>query len=143
VNVTPPDGTPLSLTTEPSLKEPGLYETTVSSRPSGPWRATVAVTDPDGQPLGEGATGWAADFAAEELARVAPNRPLLERIAKETGGQVVELSDLASFVETLPNREAPLTETTTTPLWHNPLVWMLIVAGLCVEWGVRRRRGLP
>lgn len=143
VNVTPPDGTPLSLTTEPSLKEPGLYETTVSSRPAGGWRATVAVTDPEGQPLGEGATGWAADFAAEELARVTPNRTLLERIAKETGGQVVELSGLADFVETLPNREAPLTETTTTPLWHNPLVWLLIVAGLCVEWGVRRRRGLP
>jgi hypothetical protein len=68
---------------------------------------------------------------------------LLERIAKETGGQVVELAELAPFVETLPNREAPLTETTTTPLWHNPFVWVLIVAGLCVEWGVRRRRGLP
>jgi uncharacterized membrane protein len=143
VTVTPPDGSPLSLTTEPSLKEPGLYETAVSSRPAGAWRATVAVTDPDGQPLGEGATGWAADFAAEELARVAPNRELLERIAKQTGGQVVELAGLASFVETLPNREAPLTETTTTPLWHHPLVWTLIVAGLCIEWGLRRRRGLP
>jgi len=143
VSVTPPEGSPLVLTTEPSLKEPGLYETTVSSRPAGPWRATVNVLDPDGQPLGTGATGWAADFAAEELARVAPNHALLERIANETGGQVVTLAELDSLVESLPNREAPLTETTTTPLWHNPLVWLLIVAGLCTEWGLRRRRGLP
>jgi uncharacterized membrane protein len=143
VDVTTPDGSPLSLTTEPSLKEPGLYETTVASRPAGAWRAKVTVSDPDGKPLGASATGWAADFAAEELARVSPNRPLLERIAQETGGQVVEWDDLSRFVETLPNREAPLTETTTTPLWHNPLVWLLIVAGLCTEWGLRRRRGLP
>ncbi len=141
--VTPPEGTPLTMPAEPSLREPGLYEAVVASRPAGAWRVAATAADPDGVPLGTAATGWAADPSARELRQIQPDRELLQRIAKETGGQVVEQADLAGFVATLSTKDAPITETTTSPLWHNPLIWLLIMAGLCVEWGIRRRAGLP
>jgi uncharacterized membrane protein len=143
VTITPPDAPALVIPAEPSLDEPGLYTAVAANRPEGAWRAKVDVVDAEGKPLGQSATGWAADPGAQEFRRVAPNRELLEKIALETGGQVIELADLSSFTATLPDRAAPLVETATTPLWHHPLVWLLIVVGLCGEWAFRRSRGLP
>jgi len=143
VSVQPPDGPAFTLNAEPSLREPGLYETSLSSRPAGAWTASVEVRDPDGAALRSGTTGWAADFTARELRQVQPDRKFLKQVATATGGQVVELADLEAFVSTLPNRQAPITETTTSPLWHHPAVLLLIMAGLCAEWGLRRRAGLP
>lgn len=143
ITVQPPAGPELTLQAEPSLREPGLYETTLASRPAGPWTAKVEVKDPDGQPLGSTTTGWSADLIARELREVQPDRKFLKQLADSTGGQLVELADLERFVATLPNRQAPITETTTSPLWHHPAVLLLIMAGLCAEWGLRRRSGLP
>lgn len=143
VTLTPPAGAPIVVPAEPSLAEPGLYEAVTSARPAGAWRASVSVVDGDGKPVGASSTGWAADPFAKEFQQVAPNRKLLEEIAKGTQGRVVERGDLDRFVATLAQREAPLTETTTTPLWHQPFVWLFVVVGVCAEWSIRRRRGLP
>ena len=145
VNVTLrlPEGTTVSQPAEPSLAEAGLYETTFASRQSGKYRVGVEVIDGDGKPLGKSETGWVADPAAEEFQRVAPNMELLSSLAKQTGGEVVKADNLEAFVKSLPNRKAPLTEAYTTALWNQPWVWLLIVSGLCGEWGLRRYRGLP
>lgn len=143
ISVQPPSGPALTMPAEPSLREPGLYEALIASRPAGAWTAKVDVRDADGVPLGMAETGWAADFAARELRQVSPDRERLQLLAQKTNGQMVERENLDAFVKTLPAREAPLTETTTTPLWHHPFIWLLMVTGLCLEWGIRRRHGLP
>ncbi len=143
MTLTPPTGEPITIPAEPSLAEPGLYEAITSARPAGAWKAAVDVVDGEGRPVGDARTGWAADPLAKEFERVAPNRVLLADLAKGTNGRIVELAELESFVTTLPQLKAPLTEVTTTPLWHHPLMWLAIVAGLCAEWSIRRRRGLP
>lgn len=143
MTLTPPSGEPITVPAEPSLSEPGLYEAITSARPAGAWRASVDVVDADGKPVGDSKTGWPADPLSREFERVAPNQALLKEIAAGTRGRVVELSNLESFVTQLPQLEAPLTETTTTPVWHHPLMWLAVVLGLCAEWGIRRRRGLP
>lgn len=145
VNVTLhlPDGTVVSQPAEPSLREAGLYESTFAARQTGRYRATVEVADHEGQSLGKVETGWAADRAADEFARVTPNVEFLQQVAKKTSGEVVGINDLEPFVRSLPNRKAPLTEAYTTPLWHQPWMLALIVGCLCSEWGLRRWRGLP
>lgn len=143
INVHLPDGTVVTQPAEPSLREAGLYESTFASRQEGQYRATVEVIDQEGQPLGQGETGWVADPSADEYARVSPNRELLERIARQSSGEVVAMKDLEAFVRSLPNREAPLTESYTVPLWHQPWMLGLIIACLCAEWGLRRWKGLP
>ena len=138
-----PDGSTVVQSAEPSLQEAGLYESTFASRIPGQYRATVEVADADGKSLGKTETGWVADPAAEEFQRVAPNLALLGDLAKQTGGEVVRVADLESFVRALPTRQAPLTEGYTTPLWHQPWILLLIVGCLCGEWALRRWRGLP
>lgn len=143
ISVRLPDGTTVSQPAEPSLKEAGLYESTFASRQEGRYRASVEVIDQEGKALGQSETGWVADPAADEYARVTPNIELLERIARQTSGEVVRSDGLESFVRSLPNRKAPLTESYTVPLWHQPWVLALIVTCLCAEWGLRRWKGLP
>ena len=101
------------------------------------------MIDHEGKSLGQSNTGWSADPAADEFARVTPNVELLERIAKQTSGEVVAIRDLDTFVRSLPSRKVPLTEGYTTPLWHQPWMLLLIVSCLCAEWGLRRWKGLP
>ena len=76
-------------------------------------------------------------------ARCDPTVRLLDKIARESGGQLVDASGLAALVADLPNRRVPITEPAITPLWHQPWVFLLAIACLCGEWGLRRWRGLP
>ena len=67
---------------------------------------------------------------------------LLEAIAKGTGGEVVSARQLTDFAKSLPNRKAPITESWTSPLWHQTGVFLFALACFVAEWGLRRKRGL-
>lgn len=143
IAATLPDGTTLTLPAEPSLAEAGLYEAVIATTQPGAYRAEVQATDGEGKSLGKKVVGWVHDPVAQEFRRVAPDREWLEALARQTGGEVVDADELDSFVGQLTRRPAPITETTTTPLWQHPLVLALIMACLCGEWALRRWRGLP
>jgi hypothetical protein len=133
---------PLTLHAEPSTSEPGLYEATFIPRESGGYRVDAAVLNETGAAAGQNATGWTSDLAAAEFRDLKPNRPLMERLAQQTGGRVLSPEDLASFARDLPSQHAPVTETWTRPLWHTPLVFLLALACFVSEWGLRRWKGL-
>ena len=86
--------------------------------------------------------GWAAQPAADEFARLEPDRDFLEKLAKKTGGEVVDGENLDSFARGLPTRGAPVSEPWTSPLWHEPLYFLAALALLAGEWGLRRVNGL-
>lgn len=143
VTVAAPDEAPLTLSLEPSLSEPGLFETLYVPRRAGAYRADFEVTDSDGRPLGTTQVGWVFEPAAEEFRRVEVDRAAMQRLAEATGGAVLSPRDLSALVEDLPNRDVPLQESWTTPLWHSPWMLAAILLTLAGEWGLRRWRGLP
>jgi hypothetical protein len=126
----------------------------VSSRDAGIGRQTqedleqwllaagLHLDDADGVEVGRAQTGWSSDPAAEEFKSLKPNRALLENIARQTGGEVISANSLATFVDKLPNLNAPITESVTTPLWDKPLVFLLALACFAAEWGLRRWKGM-
>ncbi len=138
------DGTNNSvrLNAEPALTEAGLYEAQYVPRVTGGYLAEAAVTDADGVEVGRAQVGWSADPAAEEFRSLKPNRALLEQLARQTGGEVIAMNNLAAFVDKLPSRNAPITENVTTPLWHQPTVFLLALACFAAEWGLRRWKGM-
>ncbi len=133
---------PLTLRAEPSTTEPGLYEATFIPRDSGGYRVDAAVVNESGAAGGGNATGWTSDLAAAEFRDLKPNRPLMEKLAQQTGGRVLSPDDLAAFARDLPSQHAPVTETWTRPLWHTPLIFLLALACFVSEWGLRRWKGL-
>ncbi|HUV65942.1 MAG TPA: glutamine amidotransferase [Sedimentisphaerales bacterium] len=147
IEVTDPNGRMMQLSTEPVLDEAGLFEATYIPRDNGGYSARAVVSDADGLQVGDAQTGWAVALEAREFRSIATNRPLLEKIARQTGGRMVELDALDSFARTLPRRQAPITETSITPLWDLrgvlPAVFAFVLMCFLGEWALRRWKGLP
>jgi uncharacterized membrane protein len=127
---------------EPALAEPGLYEATFLPRHSGGYLVETVVTDSRGAEVGRTATGWSSDPAAEEFRSLKPNRALLDSLARETGGEIIDASRLEAFATSLPHRKVPVTETWSYPIWHQPFVFLFALACFAAEWGLRRWKGL-
>ncbi len=142
VTVTEPDGRVVEAQAHADSTRRGDYVTDYWSTHDGGYRCEIAATSPDGQSLEVVHSGWTAQPSAGEFARVEPDTALLEKLAQASGGEVVELSDLDSFVTSLPTRRVPQTEVRIEPLWHQPWLIALAIGCLCLEWGLRRWKGL-
>ncbi len=132
----------VKLTAEPSATSPGVYEATYIPRDTGGYLAEVLVTDSAGIEVGRAETGWASDPASDEFQSLKPNRALMESLARQTKGEMITPAGLDAFVRGLPQRKAPVTETWTAPLWHQPVVFLLALLCFVAEWGLRRWRGM-
>ena len=137
------EGKPVRLRAEPALSEAGLYEATYFPRLTGGYRATAIATDSAGAEVGRAEAGWSSDPAAAEFRSLTPNVALLESVARQTGGRVIAVGDLDSFVRRLPNLRAPVMEPWSLPLWHTPEMFGFALVCLLAEWGLRRRKGMP
>jgi hypothetical protein len=122
--------------------ESGLYEATYIPRETGGYRVEASVTDTAGAVIGETEGGWATNLALAEYHSLAPDRAAMEAIAKQTGGKVVEASELPALVKELPMMRMPVVEHWSKPLWHTPFLFLFALACLVGEWGLRRSRGL-
>ncbi len=143
LRVTGPDGKPAELRAEPSAGQAGRYEALYVPREPGPYRASAAAAGADGRDIGKATTGWSSNPSAEEFRELQPNAALLQRLAKATGGEVIKGADLDAFVATLPEKHAEIMEPRVEPLWHQSWVFLLALAFLAGEWGLRRWKGLP
>ncbi len=134
---------PIKITAELAPGEPGLYQAPFIPREAGGYQVEACATNNAGAEIGRARAGWATDLASEEFRSLQPNRALMEAIARQTSGEVVDLKNMEAFVKQLPYRQMPVTETWSKPLWHQP--WMFLGALLCFvgEWGLRRWKGLP
>jgi methionine-rich copper-binding protein CopC len=141
--ITPPDGSEVLLTAQASNQLAGTYQVDYVARQVGAYRVEARVTGPDGHALKAGVAGWTSEPAAAEFQQLVPNRQLLESLAEETGGEVIQEEKLESFARQLQQRDFEITEPWIYPLWHQTWIFLLAIGLLCVEWGLRRWRGLP
>ena len=144
--VTRPDGEQVEVTGEPSEDVVGRFEVVMSSLEPGPYSAsaTATVTEPDQEPEELTATiGWASQPDQEEMASVTVDEKFLSDVAKSTGGRVVGLDELDTFVDDLSHSDAPLVEVWSWPIWHHWIVFCAAVICFAADWTLRRRQGLP
>lgn len=150
LEVTGPDSNTSQLYGEPSLKEAGLFEAEFFPKQAGAYRAEAKVEragDVADAPeraafASVKSTGWVFQPLAEEMARLAPARDMLQRLADSTGGRLLTLDELGSLPELLRGIEVPVQETVTEPLWHSPVFFLLILGLLGAEWFLRRKGGM-
>ena len=147
IEVDDPQSDQTILKAEPVLNESGIFKAAYVPRSNGAYLARAIIKDSEGTELGKAETGWATELDALEFKSIKTNRPLLEKIAQQTGGRVIEADDLNRFVRGLPREEVPVTETWTRPLWDLPWISQVIflLALLCFigEWALRRWKGFP
>jgi uncharacterized membrane protein len=147
VEVREPGGQRVQLTAVPVSTESGLFEATYVPRTSGGYLAQATATDATRAKLGDAQAGWTVDLEAREFQSVKANRPLLEKIARRTGGRIVEADELENFARNLPRQKAPVMEVWIKPLWDLPgilpAVCLFILSCFAAEWALRRWKGLP
>ena len=140
-------GRTVQLAAQPVPTEAGLFEAVYVPRDDGSYVAKAVVTDAEGLKIDEVETGWVVDREAQEFRSIKTNRPLLETIARQTGGRIVEPGDLDSFARNLPHRDAPITEVWIKPLWDLkgvlPAIFVFALICFIGEWALRRWKGMP
>ena len=139
----PPTFQQAILPAEPSPDAPGRYTANFVARESGAYLATAEVLDRAGKLVGRAEAGWVHDPAADEFRSIAPNRPLLEELARRTGGAVLDHRELPQLAERLSRSPAPIMETWSRPLWHTPWFFAAVLGCFLAEWAWRRWKGLP
>ena len=140
--VTDPDGVTLELDARPSSDEAGAWETRFTPRHPGPHRVEVVATLEDGSTLPAAVSGWVAEPARNEWTRLRADRARMDRLARATGGELLNPSDIDEFAESLVHRDLPHQERELVPLWHRWWSFVLALGLFLAEWTVRRRTGL-
>jgi hypothetical protein len=136
------DGSAVEIDATASQNKPGVYTANLMTKTAGVYVADVEARASDGSLVGSDQVGWVSDPAQREFQSLDPNRTALEEIAQRSGGRVLSLAELPSFVRDVPVTKSQIIETQQTPLWHSPWVIALAIGCFCIEWGLRRRGGL-
>jgi len=119
----------------PGGAELRLHELVQQPRPQ-------ALAERAGKRLGsETAEVQAADLATEYFG-AEMRRPLLERIAEETGGRFYTPQTVKALAEDIKYGGGGATVAEAKPLWDMPALYLAIVALVSAEWAYRKARGL-
>jgi hypothetical protein len=121
---------------EDSAAAPALYTGTYFGTVPGSYVVETATPVLDGLGLTAGFDVVASD---DELRRPQADHELLNTLAKETGGAVIQPTELARLSELLPNRQVRvLGPIQSQPLWDKPFPLALLLTLLVLEWIGRR-----
>jgi uncharacterized membrane protein len=140
VSVTDPDGGTRTL--EPVLSDPrgARYAVPVRFDRPGVYRIETEARRGD-LVLGGAVRHVLVGGANLEMADLALNEPVLQRLAAATGGRYLRPDDIGQLRGWLDADEAePATQ--MTDLWHNGWTLALFIGLLAAEWVARRRYGL-
>jgi hypothetical protein len=132
------NGAVAPVSVEPSGRDDGRYTVRVQAATPGMYRVEMTAK------LGERALGQAethlrrVDQVREQFG-LYQHRPMLERIARETGGRYWTLDDMAGLPEAIRYSRAGMVERQTLELWNVPLALLLLALLKLSEWLLRRR----
>ncbi|HEU4995338.1 MAG TPA: hypothetical protein VFT29_10990 [Gemmatimonadaceae bacterium] len=145
-HVRAPSGTTRDVPLEWVVDRDGEYQAAFSSEETGLHTVRVTTAAQQGSTaaapaLEDSAYVEVADLEAEFFGSEM-RRPLLRRIADETGGKFYTPANMRSLPEDIALSKRGVTVINQLDLWDMPVVLLLLVALLSVEWAYRRRRGL-
>jgi uncharacterized membrane protein len=127
-----------------TLSEEGVYQCRYTPAESGNYTVSVRVEGWD--EVKPSVTGFMVTEPLVEFRNSNLKEELLKRMAETTGGRYFAFEDAGKLREELENsiRQASLegVEPETKPLWDMPILYVMVLALMGVEWLYRRRSGL-
>lgn len=137
VEATSETGATVPARLEPSGRGDGRYTVAVDAREPGLYRVQLNA-NADGKPVGEAVAHLRRSDGVLEQFGSWQHRPMLERIARDTGGRYWQLSDVAGLPEAIRYSPAGMVERQTLDLWNMPLAFLLLALLKAGEWLLRR-----
>jgi len=121
--------------------QPGRYEAAFTASKLG--QSTLRVQLPGGSTDDSIETSFQVELPSLETSQTWLNRPLLQDIAKLSGGKYFAIDEMAELAASVPNRTETIEERSRPlPLWDVPAMLVLLVGLLSTEWLLRRRYNL-
>jgi len=139
--VTDPKGAVRELPLEWTVGKDGEYRGTFSAREKGSHAVRVEARRA-GKSLGSDEIQVEVADQDTEYFGAEMRRPLLERIAEETGGRFYTPETAHRLAGDLSYSGGGATVQEEKPLWDMPVLYLAIVGLLSSEWAYRKRRGL-
>ncbi|MEE2636679.1 MAG: glutamine amidotransferase [Acidobacteriota bacterium] len=125
----------------PVAGKPGHYRLEVSSNTAGVYNVRVTGYDEETS-LGVAETAVLVGGAERELIDPRRHDAVLRRMARASGGQLVEPNAIEQLIAGLRENVDPEPPPVARDLWDSVWVMVALIALLVSEWGLRRRWGL-
>ena len=136
-HVTSPGGKTVSVPLQWTGEHNGQYRGTFPTTEAGWYEAKVDATRGD-KTIGSAVTHVRTAPDDAEYFDAAMHAPLLQRIAKETGGRFYPADAMSSLPDDLKYSGRGVTAVEERELWHMPVLLLSLVMIVCSEWGLRR-----
>ena len=137
IEATSGSGAKVPARVEPSGRGDGRYTVALDAREPGLYRVQLTA-EAGGKPIGTATTHLRREDGVLEQFATWQHRPMLERIATDTGGRYWTLDDLAGLPEAIRYSRAGMVERQTLDLWNMPLAFLLLALLKSGEWLLRR-----
>jgi uncharacterized membrane protein len=138
VTATADSGAAAAVTVEPSGRGDGRYNVNVQTAAPGLYRVEM-IARTGAREIGRVTTHVRREDGVLEQFATFQHRPMLERIARETGGRYWRLDQLEGLPEAIRYSRAGMVERQTLDLWNVPLMFFLLALLKLTEWVLRRR----
>jgi len=135
-----PGGAVRELPLEWVVDRDGEYQASLAPDEPGTHTVVVSVGAGSGH-VADSAFFAVADLGAEFYG-AEMRRPLLQRIAQETGGKFYTPATMSSLPDDIALSKRGVTVMNQMDLWDMPIVLVTLIALLGAEWVYRRRKGL-
>lgn len=138
VTATADSGESVPVRVEPSGRDDGRYTVNVQSATPGLYRIELQARAGD-RALPSAIAHLRREDGVLEQFSAYQHRPMLERIARETGGRYWRLDQIGELPEAMRYSRAGMVERQTLDLWNMPLAFLLLGLLKLAEWLLRRR----
>jgi hypothetical protein len=140
-HLTSDNGSTRDLPLDWAIDRDGEYRATFTPDQPGIYTVRVDATAPNGATVGDTSYLRVADLNTEYF-DAEMRAPLLQRIAKETGGRFYTPATAGTLADDVALSKHGVTVVNQMDLWDMPAVLLLLVALLAGEWSYRKARGL-
>ncbi len=138
--VTAPSGARSDLPLDWAVERDGEYRAVFTPSEEGVHRVRVTATTSSGVVTDTTYIRAAALDAEYTMAEM--RRPLLQRIADETGGRFYTADKISTLPDDIAMTKRGVTVVNQMDLWDMPVIFVLLVGLVSAEWGYRKSRGL-
>jgi hypothetical protein len=120
----------------------GIYSEVVSSLSPGHYQFD-AVASSYGDSLGKTSGEFTIEAVSLEMASNSPDYNLTRRLADGTGGKPYTIDNFGNLAQDLKIEPYSQESHASVRPFGLPVLLVLLIVGLCVEWGLRKRLRLP
>jgi hypothetical protein len=121
----------------------GAYGGQTDPLPPGEYRFLAEARSADGNTgLGRSESRFWVDTNGPEYLRLRPDAGTLDQIARVSGGSSTDRAGIGDLLSRLPDVVRRMGRVREVQLWNHLALFLSFITVLCVEWFLRRRRGL-